>query len=47
MRDFDPKDIESECFGGKSEDSDQNMWSNWMKDRDNSKNAYLLVYEKI
>jgi len=46
IREFSTKDIESECFGGKEGDSDETINFGWMK-RDNSKNAYILVYEKI
>jgi len=46
VREFSTKDIENECFGGKESDSDDTINFGWMN-RDNSKNAYILVYEKI
>ncbi|EGR27434.1 hypothetical protein IMG5_196170 [Ichthyophthirius multifiliis] len=46
IREFQKKNIESECFGGQSNDQDDNSNFNWFKNRDNSKNAYILVYEK-
>ena len=46
IRDFDVKNIENECFGGASSDKDDDGW--WGKSsRDNSKNAYILVYERV
>lgn len=44
IREFNVKDVDSECFGGISNDNDNDTWS-WFK-RDNSKNAYMLVYER-
>jgi len=47
IRDFDTKNIESECFGGASSDSSDDAWA-WAKaGRENSKNAYILVYERV
>lgn len=45
IRDFDAKSIENECFGGAS--SVGGGWG-WGKGfgGDNSKNAYILVYER-
>jgi len=39
--------LESECFGGAS-DSDDYSTGGWFRSsmRENSKNAYLLVYER-
>lgn len=45
VKEFSKKSIESECFGGATEGGSDNMWNLW-RDRDNSKNAYLLVYER-
>jgi hypothetical protein len=47
IRDFDPKNLETECFGGFSQtESVDDAWG-WSKGgRDNSKNAYILVYER-
>lgn len=47
IRDFDPKNMENECFGGTSStDGADDGWG-WSKGgRDNSKNAYILVYER-
>ena len=42
-RDFDPKNIESECFGG-SNYNDNSSWNSSYYD--NSRNAYMLVYER-
>lgn len=50
VREFQVKNLENECFGGQSNDSDDsNSFSGlgWFKNRDNSKNAYILVYERI
>lgn len=48
IRDFDTKNIESECFGGASnEKEDDSSWG-WVKaGRENSKSAYILVYERV
>jgi len=44
---FDSSKIDAECFGGTNNHSSNNDWG-WMKgNMDNSKNAYILVYEKI
>lgn len=53
MRDFSTKNLENECFGGQQTDNDENSSSSlgfnfgWFRNRDNSKNAYILVYERI
>ena len=47
IRDFDVKNIESECFGGASSDSGDDSWGWGKAGRDNSKNAYILVYERV
>ena len=47
IRDFDVKNIESECFGGASADSTEDSWGWGKVGRDNSKNAYILVYERV
>jgi len=44
IRKFNPKDIETECFGGSNNSSNSTGWESI---GENSKNAYLLVYEKI
>ena len=47
IKDFDAKSIESECFGGSSNDASDDSWG-WAKiGRENSKNAYILVYERV
>lgn len=47
IRDFNPDHIENECFGGASNDSSDDAWG-WVKvGKDNSKNAYILVYERV
>ena len=47
IRDFDPKNMESECFGGSSSgDGADDGWGWSRGGRDNSKNAYILVYER-
>jgi len=46
IKDFDTKNIENECFGGSSTESSDDAWS-WAKSgKENSKNAYILVYER-
>ena len=47
IRDFDVKNIESECFGGASSDTSDDSWGWGKAGRDNSKNAYILVYERV
>ena len=47
IRDFDSKNIESECFGGASSESSDDSWGWGKAGRDNSKNAYILVYERV
>lgn len=48
IRDFSINNLENECFGGKDNDLDDSGFNfSWFKNRDNSKNAYILVYEKI
>lgn len=48
VRDFSIKNIENECFGGHNNDADDSNFNfGWFKNRDNSKNAYILIYEKI
>ncbi|EAR94410.2 ubiquitin carboxy-terminal hydrolase (macronuclear) [Tetrahymena thermophila SB210] len=47
VRDFSIKNIENECFGGHNTDWDDSSFNfGWFRNRDNSKNAYILVYEK-
>lgn len=47
IRDFDPKNMESECFGGSSSSDGADDGWGWSRGgRDNSKNAYILVYER-
>lgn len=46
IRDFDAKNIENECFGGASQNSSGWGWGRGFGG-DNSKNAYILVYERI
>ena len=47
IRSFSTKNIESECFGGDVAESGDDYWS-WSKfGKENSKNAYILVYEKV
>lgn len=47
VRDFSIKNIENECFGGHNSDWDDGSFNfGWFRSRDNSKNAYILVYEK-
>lgn len=43
IREFNPQNIEAECFGGTSSQSSDNYWEKG----ENSKNAYILVYERI
>jgi len=47
IKEFSTKSLESECFGGAS-DSDDYSTGGWFRSsmRENSKNAYLLVYER-
>ena len=48
IKDFDIKNIEKECFGGAGADSSDDYWGGWTKSgRENSKNAYILVYERV
>ncbi|KAL4448730.1 hypothetical protein ABPG74_012819 [Tetrahymena malaccensis] len=42
IREFNPQNIEQECFGGSSSNSSENYWEKG----ENSKNAYILVYER-
>lgn len=44
IKDFSAKQIEAECYGGSTECSDDTFM--WFKNRENSKNAYILVYER-
>lgn len=47
IREFATKNIENECFGGYNADQEDNSFNfGWFKNKDNSKNAYILVYEK-
>ena len=47
IRDFDQKNIDSECFGGSSSSDGADDGWGWSRGgRDNSKNAYILVYER-
>ena len=43
IRDFDVKKIEAECFGGATTDSSDDVWGG----KDKSRNAYILVYERV
>lgn len=45
IRDFNTKNIESECFGGSGSDSIDD-WGWGRAGREHSKNAYILVYER-
>ena len=45
IKEFKTKNIQSECFGGNNDNSGNDDMFGWNK-RDNSKNAYMLVYEK-
>jgi len=49
IKDFDIKNIEKECFGGAGGDSSDDYWGGWSSKsgRENSKNAYILVYERV
>ena len=47
IKDFDTKDIENECFGGAGSDSSDDYWSFGKSSREYSKNAYILVYERV
>lgn len=43
IKEFDPRKIEQECFGGAYQSSDSdNFWDKG----ESSKNAYILVYER-
>ncbi|EAS02785.2 ubiquitin carboxy-terminal hydrolase (macronuclear) [Tetrahymena thermophila SB210] len=42
IREFNPQNIEQECFGGSSSNYSENYWEKG----ENSKNAYILVYER-
>ena len=44
IRDFNPKNIESECFGGAGSESIDD-WGWGRVGKENCKNAYILVYE--
>jgi len=46
IRSFNTKSIENECFGGEGTESNDDWgWSKF--GRENSKNAYILVYERV
>ena len=47
IKDFDVKDIENECFGGAATDNNDDYWSWGKVGREYSKNAYILVYERV
>ncbi|KAL4498387.1 hypothetical protein ABPG72_013193 [Tetrahymena utriculariae] len=42
IKEFNPQNIEQECFGGASSNYSENYWEKG----ENSKNAYILVYER-
>jgi ubiquitin carboxyl-terminal hydrolase 34 len=46
VKDFKPSNIENECFGGASTNTDNEDFGWWKSNRENSQNAYILVYEK-
>jgi len=47
VRVFNPDNIESECFGGAQDFGGDDFSATWLKSfKENSKNAYMLVYEK-
>lgn len=48
IKEFDLKNLEKETFGGAGGDSSDDYWGSWTKSgRENSKNAYILVYERV
>lgn len=47
IRDFNTDHIESECFGGAQEGGNDDGWGFMKAGKDNSKNAYILVYERV
>ena len=47
IRSFNTKNIENECFGGESSDANDDYWAWGKYEKDNSKNAYILVYERV
>ena len=52
IREFDKKRLGSECFGKSGGEDNNNVnpmmgWGGWGRFRDNSKNAYILVYERM
>jgi len=48
IRDFDIKNIEKECYGGSTSESNDDEWG-WVRSggRESSRNAYILVYERV
>ena len=46
VKDFDPKNIETECFGGTVDSRDDWGWGSSSTRSENSKSAYMLIYER-
>lgn len=47
IRSFNLKTLESECFGGETTEASEDYWTWGKSGRENSKNAYILVYERV
>lgn len=46
VRDFDPAEIPTECFGGEETSYSSNMWSNQSSKIMRMRNAYVLIYKR-